>query len=1000
MRLCAWSALLFACLAGAGARAAGTAVSFDGSKVAGCSLASNVYTCNNFPLNNDTDQMAIASGYTVNIKGGAAFSYNQGLAMSGSAVLNVTGDLNIGDINPANLAVTGGSLISSGAFTVGNQAQTITANISAASMTLGSGSTTRINGSVSASGNVTIGSHCTITGPVSGSTISTNSPVSISGNVTATSAFTLASGSTVSGNIVAPTVSLQPSQSTVTGTITAKTSLELGSSDTVNGDISAGNLVLDSSNAIVNGNATVASATLNWAGRVTKTIYCTGGTTSGQCDCVTNNSGFAVNTVDGPHCAAPASALDHFLIVHDGVASACSPEPVTVKACADAACASYYTGGVNVTLQPGGGSFAIGSSGVNANATVSQASVGNASLSVSASSVAPANGVQCIDTANGNGAGSGPSYCTINFNNSIGLSLSIPDQTSGSNTGFSLSALVLDQNGKSCKAAFPNQAVGIQFSCGYANPASGTLPLLASTDGKTFSAMNAANATTGLCDGSARTFSVTFPNVTTVAGSAATLTMNYADVGQVSVKAALATNTAVNASANPIVAPAAFQVPVVPTQTTAAVPFSAVTAALNALGNPTPNFGKETTPESVNFSLGTLGTSGCLLTPAVLGNLSTASKTVSGGTVTGSLSYTEAGAFNVQVQQASAYYLGGAIARPAAVQTTIASGCGAVRSVPAYFQVHEGRVGSGLAGFYYSGEPVDVTVTAMNAAGATTLLYDKRYGYSNPVQFTPGDATGNPIASAVGALSGTGSSASTPLAASAFANGVATPPANAPLVFSFATPPHAPLNVRLRASELGTGGVSSAAGPTYQQSSEDVYEARSGRLRIGGSFGSATGTLALPVTAEYWTGVSWMRNVADTAYNNAPLHPIPVGAVAIGAIAPLAKPSVVANTANPSSCLVGSTLVLNKGQCSLLLQPAGGTGSATVAINLGSASTDNSCVPPPVPTSSGAAMPWMRGPNGLCTGSAMPTADPVARATFGVYPPETKRLIHVREVFN
>jgi len=941
--------------------------------------------------------MTIASGYTVSIAGNVSFGYNQGITMSGTATLKAAGDLNIGDINPANLSITGGNLTSGGAFTIGNQAQTIKANINAATMTLGSGSTTSITGSVTASGAISIGSHCSINGPVSGSTISTDSPVNIIGDVTASTSFTLASGSTVSGNIVAPTVKLNPSKSTVTGNISATSSLVLGSSDTVNGDVSAGNLVLDSSNATVNGSATVTSATLNYAGRVTNTIYCTGGTASGTCDCVTNNSGYPVNTANGPHCSAPQPPLDHFLIVHDGSASACTPEPVTVKACANASCSSLYGGGTTITLQPGGGNFTIGSNGIASNATVSQVGVGNATLGVSASSVAAATAVQCNNTSNNSGAGSGAPYCTLNFNNRVGLGLAIQDQYAGTTTSFTLSASALDQNSNSCVPAFPGQTKAVQLSCAYTNPQSGTLPWLISADGTTFSAVNANNTGSGLCDGSGRTFNVQFPNATTVTAGAATLTMKYADVGQLRLNASMTYNGSVISTSKPvIVAPAAFQIANVPASTIAAVPFNVIATAVNIAGNATPNFGLETavsgvSAETVNFSLGPLDSQNCALTPSVLGMLSTTGKTASGkGMISGQLTYTEAGAFNVQVQQASSNYLSGTISRPAVVQTTAANGCGALASVPAYFQVNESRVGANKANFYYSGEGVDLTVTAKNAAGNATQLYDSAYGYSNAVLLTANDKTGTAIAATVGVLSGTGSKSSTPIPAASFARGVAVLSASSstPPVFSFVTTPSAPLKVRLRAAEAISNGVSSSAGPTYSQTSEDIFEARSGRLRLGGNFGSASGTLALPITAEYWTGASWLRNVNDNS-----LHTIPVDAIALQVNPPLVKPSI------GSSCLSNGILTISSGLCNLLLQPAGGIGTATVAINLGTTNTDNSCLTSR-PSTTGAAMPYLRGANGICTGSAIQNGDPAARATFGVYSPETKRLIHVREVFN
>lgn len=992
VHLCAWCAVVFAGLAGTTAGAADLV--FNGGGAGNCSLAGNTYTCNAFPLTTNTDTMTIANGYTVIVNSsGVNFDYNQSLAMSGSATLNVTGNLNIGNIKPSNLAITGGNLISGGTFTIGAQAQSITANISAVTMNLGSGSTLSITGNISASGNVAVGSHATIIGALSGAAITTNSPVVIKGNVSATSSFTLASGSSVTGNIVAPTVSLLASQSTVNGTITARTSLRLGDKVNVTGDVSTGNLTLDSSNAIINGNATVDQATLNWAGRVTKMIYCTGGITSGQCDCVTNNSGFPVNTDQGPHCAvAPAATpIDHFLIVHDGSASACTPEPVTVKACANAACTSYYTGGVSVNLQPGGGNVGIGSSGVSANATVSQSIPGTATLSVTSPSVAVANPLQCSNTANGSAS------CNMNFDGSIGLGLSLNDHYSATVTRFTLTAAVSDPKTKSCMPAFAGQQKTIQLSCSYADPASGTLP---------FKVSSVANVAQGndpsfqnLCTGSARTYPITFDN-----NGSATFSMYYADVGKLALAASTLDNSAQGTSGNVIVAPMAFSLKTT-SPTIAGKPFDVTAIPLNNEGVATPNFGRESTPERVNFSMGALDTTGCKLTQAVLGQLSIVDSKITAAGFWGQLTYSEAGAFNIKAEQASARYLGGAKPRPAAAQTSLgaASGCGAIMSVPAYFTVKEGRVGANKANFYYSGEPVDVTVTAMSALGNVTALYDAGFGYSKPVVLTAYDAAGaTPIPTTStaatpfpnpGTLSGTGSSGSAPLPASAFASGIATLPAasSTPLVFTFANSPSLPLKVRLRAAETAAGGVSSKDAPA---GGEDVYEARSGRLTIASRFGSAKGDLALPVTLQYWTGGSWVQNLSD----NDGLHPIPTSAIAIQAASPLLQPALSAAGIDQNLHVI----VMKNGLGSLSLHPTGGTGTATVAINLGAAATDSSCLPTPParPTTTGAKMPWLRGPNGICAGTAAASADPAARATFGLYTPETRRLIHTREVFN
>ena len=76
-------------------------------------------------------------------------------------------------------------------------------------------------------------------------------------------------------------------------------------------------------------------------------------------------------------------------------------------------------------------------------------------------------------------------------------------------------------------------------------------------------------------------------------------------------------------------------------------------------------------------------------------------------------------------------------------------------------------------------------------------------------------------------------------------------------------------------------------------------------------------------------------------------------------------------------------------------------GSVDVSINLGSTVNDASCLPSPRPTTTGAALGWLRarfGSSNGCAGTPDFTRDPSMRATFGVYAPELKRLIHSAEV--
>ena len=81
----------------------------------------------------------------------------------------------------------------------------------------------------------------------------------------------------------------------------------------------------------------------------------------------------------------------------------------------------------------------------------------------------------------------------------------------------------------------------------------------------------------------------------------------------------------------------------------------------------------------------------------------------------------------------------------------------------------------------------------------------------------------------------------------------------------------------------------------------------------------------------------------------------------------------------------------------ILAAPApAATGSVALALNLGSATADQSCTSG-LPASTGAALPWLRALNGACATSH--DRDPAARASFGIYSPETRKTVHARELF-
>ncbi|WP_219117393.1 polymer-forming cytoskeletal protein [Janthinobacterium sp. UMAB-56] len=272
-------------------------LNFNGGAVGGCSLpaSSSQYTCASLSMGS-TDNVVIASGYGVTVNSDVNIGYNQGLSMSGTAALTVNRNLDISNVNPSNLKITGGSLTASGGnFSVGSQGGTVlVADISAASVSLGgtpvkvtgnitatgaidisskstlngsinggsitTSSNVTISGSVKASGSVSIGSSSTITGPINGSNITTSSSVTITGDVTAVNSFSLGSGSNLKGATKAPVVSIDAANSQVQGDITASTSLSVGSGSQIKGNLTSPSIDLKASGLLVTGDVKASNA--------------------------------------------------------------------------------------------------------------------------------------------------------------------------------------------------------------------------------------------------------------------------------------------------------------------------------------------------------------------------------------------------------------------------------------------------------------------------------------------------------------------------------------------------------------------------------------------------------------------------------------------------------------------------------------------------------------------------------------------------------------------
>jgi MSHA biogenesis protein MshQ len=724
-------------------------------------------------------------------------------------------------------------------------------------------------------------------------------------------------------------------------------------------------------------------------------------------------------------CATPV-APHHLEITHaSGSGLTCTPSTLTVRACADAACTTAYPGAVTGTLAATGGSVAwpdgagfsiaagVGATTVRVQSTSTAATV----LGVAGSSPTAANAASC---------NFGSPACTFTAADA-GFVFDVPHHASETAQTVSISAVKKADNSLACTPAFSSTSKAVSFSCGYTSPAGGTLPVRVGG-----TALNSSASTAAACDAGGRAVTLAFN-----ASGVASTTVQYADVGQVLLSARYSgapggseNGLVMTGSDSFIAAPDSFAVAGVPAgPLRAGSAFAATVSALNSAGATTPNFGREAAPESATLAWVRIQPTG---SGAVNGSFSGSLGGFSGGSAdAGNLVWTEVGRGDLLARTANPTgYLGTglqAFGSSAATGARWCAGENATCTLPAsttatvyygevgIYVARTGQTGSvacnnptfgdplvgvvkacwyvpttatnGSVGdfiphrfsvvaanacgaFTYAGQPVTATVTARNAAGNPTL------NYNGTPTTTPAFARAVMLADAhalgLGTLSGAG------IAAGGFDAGVAM----STVSYAFTSKTTAPQSLLLRA---GNGGSSTAL-VSSEGGTEATLALRSGRLRLSNAFGSAAAALQVPVVTEYWGGNAWLLNSADSCTALA------------GASVALSNPRSATGAASTATSSAGS-LAIGSGSGMLTLaapSPARSSLSLDLAVNLGSSGTDQSCHGAH-PATTGAAMPWLRSHNGSCAASA--DRDPAARASFGIFSPETRRTIHVRELF-
>jgi len=474
--------------------------------------------------------------------------------------------------------------------------------------------------------------------------------------------------------------------------------------------------------------------------------------------------------------------LHHIRIEHDGTASTCAAETITLKACANAACTAYYTGSnvTNIGLSPTTGStwtpgstatINAASGGINAGILLARSGSGTAALAITGtSSPAPSNPFMCYNTATATLGGVGSAACNLVFASNT-FSFNVPDHTSATRQVATLT---------SCTAGFANTTRAIKFWSNYINPAIGTL------SGKVVAGTGNADCATGYAN-LGTVASPTSLTLTFGAGTApqATFSLCYPDVGDVRVDARYDGSVATSDNgvvitgndsfiakpsyftltnirrtsdnfANPAAADAtgakfiaAGDATITETQ------FTATVTAKNALNATTPNYGLESTPEGIHLSAVLVAPSGG--NPGLLTcNGATTGCIVAGGatnfsggaTIITDLAWSEVGILQIMPKIGDGNYL-----VTGEVTTPTASG-NIGRFYPHHFGVapaafdnradwcdHDGLlVADGVTAcvsppYTYMGEPLNVnfTLTAENASNTITQNYTGAFAKLNPL---------------------------------------------------------------------------------------------------------------------------------------------------------------------------------------------------------------------------------------------------------------------------
>ena len=690
-------------------------------------------------------------------------------------------------------------------------------------------------------------------------------------------------------------------------------------------------------------------------------------------------------------------APDHYELSMPSSGLSCQASSVTVTACGASSkpCNTPFTrvAGLSATLAASAGTLGATTLVFDANGvattTLSHPGAANGSVvtvTLSGEQRVSFNPRQCCP--NGGGC-SAANSCAITID-SAGLIIAtaaggnattVPTQTAGTaSAGLQLRAVRTNTSTQACEAALVGaQSVNWAYQC--LNPAACSASNLMQ--------VNAGVATTVQRNPSTGVSSYSAVPMTFDGNGNAPFNFTFHDVGQARLWASTSVNSAaLSGSSNAFVTRPAGLVLGAITQTAspnranpaaasaaggafvkAGEAFGASLTATTSSGAAVPNFGKEASPEGVLLTpalvLPAGGASGTLANAGIAGGAF-----VNGVATLNNLAWSEVGILTLTPSLADADYLG---TGPLTGSTSANIG----RFIPDHFSLVAGSVSPACSGaFSYFGQDGFATSFTLRAEAVGNGLTQNYSGAFAKLDVTSWSALGF---GAGGLPAGASLAAGASAPSGAWVNGLASLSARHQV--SRPGAPVAQASVTVRASPSDSDGVTMSSTPVAA-----ATPLRFGRLRLANAFGSARAALQLAAVAEYWSANAWVLNSADSCTT-----------LAAGSVV-LSNPRTSSGTASAATSSAGGlTLAGGSGLLTLAApSPAGSSLTLDLALNLGSSGSDQSCNASH-PASTGAALPWLRGLNGSC--AATPDRDPAARASFGVFSAESRKTVHVRELY-